>query len=443
VDRHENELARLLMRIAVVGGGWAGLAAAIAATERGYKVTLFEMAPQLGGRARRVDRNGLALDNGQHILIGAYSETLRLMRLVGAEPALSLLRMPLRIAYPSDPGLTLPAGPPALGFFRAVMARKGWRWFDKLALLTTAAKWARAHFRCEPHLSVSQLCASLPSTVRTQLIEPLCLAALNTPIATASANVFLRVLHDALFSGAGSADLLLPRTDLSALWPDVAAGWLARADTRCHVSQRVDRIHHDSDGWRLVGAGFDAVVMAASATEAARLVRPIAPAWSACADALSYEPIITVTLRSDGAQLPHPMLALHHSDQAPAQFVFDQGRIRGMEGLLTFVISGARQWVDRGLDVTSTATLAQAKHALEPYLQSPLYVVNALTEKRATFLCTPSLIRPAQRVTDSLIAAGDYVAGPYPATLEGAVRSGVNAIAELSDAKTVRPEAHR
>jgi len=93
------------LRIAVVGGGWAGLSAAIEATRRGHRVTLFEMAGQLGGRARRVEVDGTVLDNGQHILIGAYTATLELMRLLGIAVDDVLLRTPLRLIGPDGSGL--------------------------------------------------------------------------------------------------------------------------------------------------------------------------------------------------------------------------------------------------------------------------------------------------------------------------------------------------
>jgi predicted NAD/FAD-dependent oxidoreductase len=125
------------------------------------------------------------------------------------------------------------------------------------------------------------------------------------------------------------------------------------------------------------------------------------------------------------------MLALHHGPAAPAQFVFDLGQLRGLEGLLSFVISGASAWVERGREATVQATIAQASGALRMHLGATLQEVRTFTEKRATFLCTPALARPALFVARGLLAAGDHVAGPYPATLEGAVRSGVAAAAAL------------
>ncbi|MEO8124196.1 MAG: FAD-dependent oxidoreductase, partial [Burkholderiales bacterium] len=319
------------MDVAVIGAGWAGLAAAVEATARGHRATLFEMAPAAGGRARRVSTDdGLMLDNGQHILIGAYTEALRLMNLVGVEPRQALMRIPLTLAFAEGGALTLPPGRPAPAFVRAVFARSGWRWRDRLALLLAAGGWARSGFACDPRLTVAQLAANLPPSIRADLIDPLCIAALNTPAQVASASVFLRVLRDALFSGAGSADMLLPRVDLSALWPDAATAWLATAGASVRLSCRVARVEPDAYaidsgtpgiGWRVDGERFDAVVLAASSVEAARLARPTAPEWADCAGALRHEPITTVFLRGEGARLSHPLLALRESATAPAQFV--------------------------------------------------------------------------------------------------------------------------
>jgi len=411
-------------RVAVIGGGWAGLAAAIEATRRGHHVTLFEMAPQLGGRSRGVDVAGMALDNGQHILIGAYVETLALMRSVGVDLDGAFARTPLRVMYPDGVGLQLNPGPPMLAFGSAVLRRRGWRFGERIALLTAAAGWVARGFRCDPLLTVAQLTQRLPRAVRDDLIDPLCVAALNTPSTEASAGVFLRVLKDALFSGPGSADLLLPRVSLSALLPAPTQRWLSAAGATLRLSHRVEGLEADAARWSLDGERFDHVVIATTPSEAARLTREIAPEWSRTAAALRYEPIVTVYLQGDGVRLTEPMLALRSDEHSPAQFVFDRGQLGGPAGLLAFVTSGAQRWVDRGMAATSAATIAQAQASLGV----PLTLVQTLTEKRATFRCTPDLQRPAMRIAPNLHAAGDHVAGPYPATLEGAVRSGLDAI---------------
>ena len=415
-------------RVAVVGAGWAGLAAAIEAVRCGHRVTLFEMAPQLGGRSRGVGVASMALDNGQHILIGAYVDTLALLRSVGVDVEHAFVRTPLRISDPDGAGLHLNAGSPVVAFVGGVLRQRGWRLRARIALLTAATGWALRGFRCDPSLTVAALTARLPTSIRDELIDPLCVAALNTPASQASASVFLRVLKDALFSGPGSADLLLPRVSLSALLPDPAQRWLREAGAEIRLQHRVESLAAQGDGWSVDGETFDRVVLATTPTEAARLAHEIAPDWARTAAALRYEPIVTVYLRSARARLPEPMLALHSDDRAPAQFVFDRGQLGGPQGLLAFVVSGAQTWVDRGMEATSQATQKQALATLGAHLREPLQLVQTLTEKRATIRCTPGLQRPAMAIAPGLHAAGDHVAGPYPATLEGAVRSGLQAV---------------
>jgi squalene-associated FAD-dependent desaturase len=415
-----------VQRVAVVGGGWAGLAAAVTLAAAGRAVSLYEMAPQLGGRARRVDIGGAVYDNGQHILIGAYTETLALMREVGADPEALLQRLPLTLRYPQGHGLRLPGGRALTAFARGVLGCLDWTVGERLALLCAAAGWGLRGFRCDPAWTVARLCAGLPSRVRADLIDPLCIAALNTPAEEASAAVLLRVLQDALFGGPGAADLLLPRTTLDALLPVPAMRWLRSAGAALHCGHRIDALQAQGDGWQVGGEAHDAVVLACSAAEAARLAAPFAPDWSARAAAFAYEPIVTVYLQGDGARLPVPMMALHaDAGTAPAQFAFDLGALGGPAGRFAFVISGAAPWVARGREAIVQATLAQAVAAFGPATWPvPPRLLQLISEKRATFRCTPRLDRPPAIIAARLLAAGDYVNGPYPATLEGAVRAG-------------------
>ena len=406
-----------MKRVAVIGGGWAGLAAAVTATQRGHQVTLIEMARQFGGRARSI---GGAFDNGQHILIGAYAQSLALLETVGVDVDKALLRMPLRFRYPAHESLRLPPGPPLLSFARGVLAHPSWPLSTRLRFLVKASQWLVHGFKCAPSLTVEQLCIDLPAIVNTELIAPLCVAALNTPAPRASAAVLLRVLRDALFSGPGSADLLLPRIGLSALLAEPAARWLAANGAEIRLGMRVQSLKDEA---------FDAVIVACSSGEAARLARPINPAWADTAEALRFEPIITVYLHCPGAALPAPMVALLDGADAPAQFVFDLGQLGHSPGVFSFVVSGAASWVERGLVETGIAVLAQAQRELT--WPAPPTVLRVLAEKRATFACTPALLRPSAVIAPGIWAAGDYVDGPYPATLEGAVRAGNAAAAAI------------
>jgi squalene-associated FAD-dependent desaturase len=422
------------MNVAVVGGGWAGLATAVRARQSGHEVTLLEMAGQLGGRARSVDVDGRRLDNGQHILIGAYARTLALMTTVHADIQGGLDRRALELRYPDGHGLRVPGGPAALGFVRAVLGAKGWDRRDRLALIAAATRWALTGFRCAPELTVAELCHSLPGAVRELLIDPLCVAALNTPASQASASVWLRVLRDALFGGPGSADLLLPRRPLTALLPEPAAAWLRHAGVDVRLGARAQGLERNARSWQLDGEPFDAVVLACTAAEAARLTADHEPTWSRRARALRYEPIVTVYLHCPGARLPAPMTALHDGPEAPAQFAFDHGALGASPGVFAFVVSGARAWVAAGLEATAAAVLKQAREAFAADTwPTPPSLLQVMAEKRATFRCTPGLARPPMEIAPSLLAAGDYVQGPYPATLEGAVRSGEAAAARLGE----------
>lgn len=429
------------MKLAVVGGGWAGLAAAVAATRDGHAVTLFEAARQLGGRARSLPvalpgGSEAMLDNGQHILIGAYADTLALMREVGVDPAQVLRRLPLTLRFPDGTGLTLPDWPAPLDAAWGIARACGWSWRDKLSLLRHAAAWRRRGFDCDAALTVAALCATLRPAVMEGLIEPLCVAALNTPASRASAQVFLRVLRDALFAPTQGAwapsNLLLPRADLGRLLPAAAAEWLATRGATVLIGQRVQAVTPQDGAWQVDGQPFDAVALACPAGEAQRLVAAAgieARDWLACAQALAHEAIATV-YTTGGPRMPLPMLALHGGADAPAQFVFDRSQLGGPAGLLAWVASAS----NGDAATLQAAVLRQAERL--GYRVQPLRTV---VEKRATFACTPGLRRPPLAIAEGLVACGDYVEGPYPATLEGAVRAGQAAVAALTrTARTAR-----
>lgn len=142
--------------------------------------------------------------------------------------------------------------------------------------------------------------------------------------------------------------------------------------------------------------------------------------WAASAQALGFEAITTVYAWQSGARLARPMLALRATVTAPAQFVFDRGQLGGPAGLLAFVVSASQG--ER--EALQTAVLAQGAAQLGLAALQP---VQTVVEKRATFACTPGLQRPPHAIVPGLSACGDYCEGPYPATLEGAVRSGWSA----------------
>jgi hypothetical protein len=241
--------------------------------------------------------------------------------------------------------------------------------------------------------------------------------------------VFLRVLRDALFSGTGGSDLLLPTTDLGAVLPEAALHWLQQHGADIRVGQR----------WEPDPSTSGIVVLACPAWEAARLTRDRHPDWSAQAHALQHAAITTVYVQhpDPGFRLPHPMMALPSDAQRPVQFVFDRGQLLGLSqrGLLACVVSdssGTREALER-------QALAQLRDQLSDALGqlngNDCRIVQTVVEKRATFVCSPGVERPSPVIGPGWWACGDYVAGPYPATLEGAVRSGREVIDQIAQAR--------
>jgi squalene-associated FAD-dependent desaturase len=432
--------------VAVVGGGYAGMAAAVALARRGLRPTVYESARRLGGRARAVVRGERVLDNGQHLLIGAYRACLASIAEVGV-PATALLRIPLRLmVLPQFDLRAAPLPAPwhlALGLLRA----RGLSVRARLACVRFVA-WARRNrFRIAPDVSVDALLAAHrqdPSAIRF-LWEPLCVAALNTPPAMASAQVFLHVLRDGLVAARSDSDLVVPRIDLGALFPEPAAQYVRARGGEVRTAARVTRIECSGERFVIADArgtqGFRQVVVATPPSQVRAVAGNLSALAPTCAtlDRFRYLPIVTVYLQY-AASPPYAQPLIGMSG-GTAQWLFDRGAIAGQRGLLAAVIS-ARARTEASNHALLVRQVAAEIEALYPQLGAPLWT-QVIEEKRATFACTPGLARPSVRTpVPGLFLAGDYTEADYPATLESAVRSGV-AAAELAAAELQASSARR
>lgn len=411
------------MKVAIIGAGYAGMAAAVELAAGGRQVEVFEASRVLGGRARAAPIQGFSVDNGQHILIGAYSETLRLMRTVGADPAKLLRRTALRFEFPGEFLMSAPRLPAPLHTIFALLLARGLDWREKWAAIRLMQDLQARHFRIEPDLTVAAWLDDnrTPPRQRRLLWEPLCIAALNTPTERASAQVLANVLRDSLAGARAASDLLLPQVDLSALFPEPAASFVAERKGTVHTGRRVASLDRDGDGWRVDDAGpFAQVVVAVAPYHLGGLVPELAPRVAH----FEWEPILTSYFSyPDWVRLPQPMLGV---DSGLAQWLFDRGALCGQDGLIAAVISARGRHLELPLPELERGIHREIAR-LVPELPAPLQV-QTITEKRATFACVPNLQRPpAASGLPGLWLAGDYVAGDYPATLEGAVRSGVAA----------------
>jgi squalene-associated FAD-dependent desaturase len=443
-------------KIAVIGAGWAGCSAATMLAEHGHQVTLIEAARTLGGRARRVDLHDYALDNGQHILLGAYSATLDLINTLGINTSTALMRLPLQMCYPATGNgmhFVAPKLPAPLHLLVALLKAKGLEREDKLSLarFSTTARWMgwQLHQDC----SVSELLQRFDQTEKLCRLMwiPLCIAALNTPPETASAQVFLNVLRDSLGANRAASDMLIPRVDLSSLLPEAAASHLQRhagkvirgnavkaltlrPDQRWELacSQADPALSNDQNAW-------DAVIIATGPDHAIRLLENTDVAGQAqphITSEFSYQAISTCYLQYQATlQLPRVFYALEDKPalQRWGQFVFDRGQLHAdQKGLLAVVVSASANALELSHEALAKAIAVQLASDFQlPELATPLWH-QLISEKRATFSCSPGLKRPPnQTCISSLLIAGDYTQGDYPATLEAAVRSGNNAAQEL------------
>ncbi|MBC2770833.1 hydroxysqualene dehydroxylase HpnE [Pusillimonas minor] len=426
------------MNVGVIGAGWAGLSAAIALHDAGHDVSLYEAGPLAGGRARRVPAAGRApLDNGQHIMLGAYQRTLQLMRRLHRDPDSLLLQFGLKMRSASgDFELRCRALPSPWHAVAAVALAKGWHTSEKAALLKAMAHLRPGGWKVAPDRPLAQWLDEQrqPAGVVKRFWEPLCLAALNTPLADASTAMMARVLKDSLDAGRHASDVLIPRTDLSDLWPDHLP-----ADITLHRHSPIQRINAAPNGYTLNGKHWhDALVVAVPPPNAKRLLadlpaRPGTKRLLQHLDAFSPVPIATLNLilEEPWDALHEPMLML--DDQADpgrlGQWLFNHAVISNAPDrhpLISIVISNCRpeNLTDRetaGRVILEQVCRQTARFGPMPKVAEQMLII----EKRATFAATPGLTRPDNHTPwDNLALAGDWTNTGYPAVLEGAVISG-------------------
>jgi squalene-associated FAD-dependent desaturase len=401
--------------VAIVGAGYAGMAAAVTLAERGVRVSVFESGPVPGGRARRVVSQGHELDNGQHVLVGAYTGLWQVMGKVGV-PGDALLRMPLEIRYASGFSLRSLWFAAPFGLLAGLLAARGVPFSDRVGALRFMRTMRKTGFRMEPDIPVEHLLRSHGQDGRIghYLWRPLCVAALNTPSEVASANVFLAVLRDTLAGGGDGADLLLPRVDLSRLFPEPAAEFLRAhgGELRCGTTVK---------DLSSLQAEYRNVIVAVGPHQLKVLLPELAPDFA-------YQPIYTCYLQyPDTARLEFPMFGMA---EGLVQWVFDRGALLGEKGRLACVISAQGDHQQMTQDELAQICQRELRSAF-PHLPTPVWT-RVIAEKRATISCTPGLQRPKVRTPiTGVFLAGDYTDPEYPPTLEAAVRSGMRAADEV------------
>jgi len=395
------------MRVAVVGGGLAGLSAALDLVDAGHGVMLYEARPTLGGAVQTLPRRDgdpePPPDNGQHIALGCFTEYLRFLERIGQSG--SVRRVPLKLPVIDEQGRTATIGPSAPALLRYRHLSLG----ERLRLLKALVRWDD-----RPHGTTfgEELRARGQSSRAVDrfwdvFIRP----ALNLRADEASAEAGLFTVRTALLGERSDSDLVLPTRPLGEMHGDAAGRALEAAGATIETGARVD----DPDS-----LDADAVVLATP------------PADSD----LEYSPIVSVHLWFDRALLTTPFSALLGSD---AHWVFDRGELTGHRPergqYLTVVSSGAPELLElRGKDLVERI----AGQVTERLGGSELLWSRVSREPHATIAVRPGsdAHRPGLE-TDrpNVVRAGAWTATGWPPTMEGAVRSGRAAAKALTRAR--------
>ncbi len=460
--------------VAIVGAGWAGLSAAITCIEAGKTVVLFDAAPQGGGRARHLavqfsDDLEVDLDNGQHLLIGAYTSCAAMMKKVSAQP---LHRN--RLSLQSEAGIFLKSevlegmmwkwldallpAMPKRGF--SFIKAKGLTTTDKIAIMSALArlsvgrKTACWDGYCQINETVDALLARLgqPQTLLQNFWNPLCIATMNTLPLQADAATFCRVLRDTFGNPIFEAsDFLLPATHLGASFPEPALTWLQEKGCAIQLRTNVTSIRRASEPQSsiVINELVEAkkLILAIPPNNARRLLETLSnkAAFESILSPLAsfdYLPIATIYLAWELAEISEKVPTIYmlndlRSSARPGQWLFNRGVVRTKTkqyALASVVVSA---W-DGSVSLEELSNQVRQQVASIDNLPLPKAdLAKAIVDKKATLACTPDrpklygdyLQTQGSKQTvgkpfDGIFLAGDYCYPLYPATLEGAVRSG-------------------
>ncbi len=421
------------MTTLIIGGGWSGLAAAITLCQQGKPVHLIESAKQLGGRARNVQWQDQTIDNGQHLMIGAYDQLLAMMTLIGIDNNAVFNRYPidLTILDTEFPPLNLSANgilPWPLSLAWNLVNSAGVKGLIQVSRLQSSIP----KLLSDPDISVGDWLVQTKQSQRLikQLWEPMCLATLNTPIDHASAHLLAKVLQDSLGKSKSEADLLIPKLPLGDLFPKMAMQYIEQHGGKISLQTRVEKIIIQQNEVQAITTqdgqtlSADHIIVALSPSQSADLISPLIKVHKP-----AEYPICTVYLQySADTRLSSAMFGLSGTI---SQWIFD--RSEQTPGLMAVVISGPGPHEILKKEQL-IAKVCQEIHQLLP--QMPATVENSfvIREKRATFACTVNIeqSRPqCETSIEGLYLAGDFVTNAYPATLEGTIRNGVNCAKQL------------
>ena len=433
-------------KIVVLGAGYAGLAAATELTLRGHEVTLVEARAVLGGRAHSfVDqKSGLQLDNGQHIFMGCYHQTLALLEQLGVSDR---LLSPPRLAVPfvSERGPSCLAArlPAPLHLVSALFGFEELNLADKFAAVCLAVqlRLGRNPTAEETVRAWLSRWKQTPNLIRA-LWEPLCLAALNEPISTGSATLFATVIRRSFLASSDDSKILLSRVGLSQLFAPEVRQFLKMCGGRLLSQAPVTELRFEQEKIREVVLNDGTILRPEGVVSTLpwHVLRALLPEKSRLARIcreIGEAPIVSLHLWLDRPILEEPFLGFLDS---PVHWVFSRERIHGDSSdpeshVVTVVVSGARDLIDQSASELEELVLRELIRFI-PAAQGTRVLHRMVYKSRsATFAATPQEeeIRPlAQTEWTNFWLGGDWIQTGLPGTMEGAIASGTMA-AQVAD----------
>ena len=433
--------------VIVVGGGFAGLSAAVELARQGQQVLLLEARPALGGRATafKDPQTGEHVDNGQHVLLGCYHETFAFLKTIGAEGNVRLqttLDVPFIDRRGRRSRLQCPPLKPPWHLLGGLAEWSALGLRDRLAAIKLAEpiRIAQRQLRGDH----AMMAASPGETVQGWLMrndqtprlcemlwEPLALAALNQSPREAAAPMFACVLAQMFGGAATDAAIGIPVRPLDEMYANPARTYIEQrgGHVRTNAPARIvcdgERVAHVSIRDERLTA--DRVIAAVPWFALPELfVSPptsLAPVLQAAAGTAA-SPIVTVNLWLDQQVLDSPFVGLPGRTM---QWVFDKREAFGREAShLSLVSSGALDVFGRSNDELIKLAFDEILEAMPESRRARLTRATVVREKRATFSLAPGQPpRPATRTgVTGLVLAGDWIDTGLPATIEGAVLSG-------------------
>ncbi len=439
-------------RVAVIGGGLAGIAAALDCADAGARVTLLEVRPRLGGAVYSFEREGLQMDNGQHVFLRCYAAYRTLLARLGSERGVFLQpRLEIPVASPGGAVSVLRRSslPAPLHLAGALLRYPHLTVTERVG----AARAALALGRLDPRApeldrrTLGEWLAAHGQSPRAvaALWDLIALPALNLPAGQASLALAAFVFQRGLLERADAGDIGFHRRPLSEVVGDPAERALRAAGVELKL------------GWRaeLVGGGFevlsdddgvsaDAVIVALPHARAANLIEPLDPRAAEGVRGLRDSPIVNLHVVYDRRVCELPFAA---GVGSPVQYVFDRSAAGGVEGgrqYLAVSLSGAQNEMGMSVDALRGRYLPALAELFPQARAATVERFLVTREHAATFCAQPGVgaLRPGPRTSvPGLVLAGAWTATGWPATLEGAVLSGHAAAREALAAVGVREAA--